>query len=277
MAEPTTSTETTEQTSVQEQAPASAPTEQRETLTLPDHGKSLLGTDAPTEQTSTETADTDEVEAEYQGKSNKDLIKMHKEAVKLALSKNQAPEAYDFADVEKLGLQFQDDAHRDTISKSLKDAGISQAHVAKLAPLYADAAQRGFEIGKQQALAAMTASYGEPVARDNELTLLKKDWGDEFDTRTAALSKWAAANVPPEMDNRPWNRSASTVKWMYELMTRDRGADFIRENSVDVISDPMSRLNEITNDPEYNSHMGKGPSLRAEADRLANQVALRKQ
>lgn len=249
----TTNTEPTQTTPAQAAPAASSP------------GESLL---PKSDATDTPEAKTDP--ANYLGswKTREDAEKGLKELNGKLRSKAPAvevPEAYDFKELIDQGIGFENEQHQAAVSTMLKEAGMTQAQIAKLGPLSKEVSERAFKAGQSEVMAKVIENYGEPPDRETELTALKTAWGDKFEAEMNAVSAFSKT-IDPVLA-RDLSRTAAGVLHMREYQKLTRGADFITDSETGGHNDAV-RKSEILSDPNYREANAKGEALRAELLRI---------
>lgn len=258
-----TETTTTEGTG----APATTPA-------TPGPGESLLGkvastsppTLSETPDDKTDPSDKDNYLLNY--KTKEEAEKAIK-GLRTKLAERQgpgAPEAYDFTELKADGVGFADEEHETQVVGMLKEAGVPQSMLAKLAPISKDLSERAFNAGQAAVWDQVVKHYGEPLDGAEQIAILKKEFGDNYASEMQAIAKFKET-LPPDLFRVPLDRSAAGLQFLREYQKQVRGADFIRDSDSTSSTDVMRKA-EILSDPAYREPGAKGEALRAEILRI---------
>lgn len=185
----------------------------------------------------------------------------------------EVPENYEFKDVLDQGLQFENEEHQTAVATMLKDAGVPQAMLAKLAPISKDLTERAFKAGEAAVMQKVIDTYGEPLDQAKEIDALKQEWGDNYEAELKAVADFTA-KLPRELFKAPLDRSAAGLKFLREYQKLTRGADFIQDSepaSADGLEAERDRLmqSEAYWKPMHLEHKATHARVRQISERLS--------
>jgi hypothetical protein len=158
----------------------------------------------------------------------------------------------------------------DALMEGAKEAGFTQRQFDAMIKLGADWARRHIEMSRPD------------VDHEAEFSKLQSEWRtDDKATRARIdeVAKWAVANLPSEVFNKPLYASAEGLKFLDQLRTQQRGPQPLSGNT----AAPGPSLEEIKleranlmADPEYMRNTPKGKALNDQVDALlAKEAKLR--
>jgi len=143
-------------------------------------------------------------------KSGEDLAKSYSELEKKMTDLPKAPDNYSWDFVEKMDLQVNNDDNTVKEAEQMfTKLGMTQNQVEGVISLYKDQ------------LDVIQDAQPQGVDLEQQNALLKEKWGNEYDTRLAAVKKYAS-KYSPETLTQPLASTAEGLQLMYDLMNSGR-------------------------------------------------------
>ncbi len=179
-------------------------------------------------------------------KSGEDLAKSYSELEKKMTDQPKAPDNYSWDFVEKMDLQINnDDATVKEAEQMFGKLGMTQNQVEGVISLYKDQ------------LDVIQDAQPQGVDLEQQNALLKKEWGNEYDSKLAAVKKFAS-KYSPETLTQPLASTAEGLQLMYDLMNSGRTPNPITgsgKTEIDGIG-VRERIAEMRKDPKMNLPQG---------------------
>ena len=178
----------------------------------------------------------------------------------------RAPEAYEFTEVfEQNNLAFDNEEQEQEVSEVFKKHKLSQDAVNDILGMYGARATQMMEL------------LGPQIDKEQEMSSLKTEWGEQTDTRIAELREFVQQQgYPPEVYQHSPLQSAAGLQMMYELMKNTQGPTVMRE-TVQPVEDLQARLQEVVANPSYHNAMSVDhKKLQQRAAELSSKIASQK-
>jgi|DEB0MinimDraft_10_1074344.scaffolds.fasta_scaffold16193_4 hypothetical protein len=247
----------------EENTPATETVETTET-TAPTETQGLLGDAQPTEsaETTEQTTQYDWLPEKF--KTPEDLAKSYNELEKKLADIPKAPKEYswDFVNNMDMDLTGDEDTKREA-EDLFRTLNMSQKQIEGVVALYKDQLGNIDEQYQKQM----------PVRADleQENANLKTKWGNEYDTKLAAVKKYASS-LPAHVLTMPLTDTADGLEILYNMMDGGKVPNPItntQSRTEDTIS-IREKIREMRNDPKMNLPQGDpiGDNARAELYRM---------
>lgn len=179
-------------------------------------------------------------------KTGEDLAKSYSELERKFADQPKAPDNYSWDFVEKMDLQINnDDATVKEAEQMFSKLGMTQQQVEGVISLYKDQ------------LDVIDSQRPAGIDLEQQNALLKQQWGNEYDSKIAAVKKFAS-KFSPETLTQPLASTAEGLQMMYDLMNSGRAPNPITNTGKTEI-DGMGireRIAEMRKDEKMNLPQG---------------------
>ena len=179
-------------------------------------------------------------------KTGEDLAKSYSELERKFADQPKAPDNYSWDFVDKMDLQINnDDATVKEAEQMFNKLGMTQQQVEGVISLYKDQ------------LDVIDTQRPAGIDLEQQNALLKKEWGNEYDSKLAAVKKFASKFAPQTL-TQPLASTAEGLQMMYDLMNSGRAPNPINSTGrteVDAIG-IRERISEMRADAKMNLPQG---------------------